>query len=133
LSRSAIDPPFAASISFSTPSTLKTLRLLHELATNATKYGALSNDRGKVMASWTVTSENQNNRLNFKWQETEGPPVAEPTRQGFGSSLIKGMFSNVRFDYAPDGLSCEIDVLLQPSTPSAINTIRSGNQAQVGS
>ncbi|MGB8631381.1 MAG: HWE histidine kinase domain-containing protein [Xanthobacteraceae bacterium] len=106
---------------------------LHELATNATKYGALSNDRGKVMASWAVMSENQNNRLNFKWQETEGPPVAEPTRQGFGSSLIKGMFSNVRFDYAPEGLTCEIDVLLQPSAPSAINTIRSGNQAQVGS
>jgi two-component sensor histidine kinase len=106
---------------------------LHELATNATKYGALSNERGKVMASWTVTSENQNNRLHFKWQETEGPPVAEPTRQGFGSSLIKGMFSNVRFDYAPEGLTCEIDLLLQPSAPSAINTIRSGNQAQVGS
>jgi two-component sensor histidine kinase len=106
---------------------------LHELATNATKYGALSNDHGKVMASWTVTTENQNNRLNFKWHETEGPPVMEPTRQGFGTSLIKGMFSSVRFDYAPEGFSCEIDVLLQPSAPAAISTIRSGNQAQVGS
>jgi len=64
---------------------------LHELATNATKYGALPNDRGKVTASWTVTSENHNNRLKFKWQETEGPSVTEPTRQGFGSSLIKGI------------------------------------------
>ena len=106
---------------------------LHELATNSTKYGALSNDHGKVMASWTVTTENQNNRLNFKWQETEGPPVMEPTRQGFGTSLIKGMFSNVRFDFAPDGFSCDIDVLLQPSAPTAISTIRSGNQARVGS
>ena len=105
---------------------------LHELATNATKHGALSNDHGKVMASWTVTTENKNNRLNFKWQETEGPPVTEPTRQGFGSSLIKGMFSNVRFNYAPEGFSCEIDVLLQPSAPTAITTIRSGNQAQAG-
>jgi hypothetical protein len=42
------------------------------------------------------------------------------------------MFSNVRFDYAAGGLTCEIDVLLQPSAPSTINTIRSVNQAQVG-
>jgi hypothetical protein len=66
-------------------------------------------------------------------QQPSFAPVMEPTRQGFGTSLIKGMFSNVRFDFAPDGFSCDIDVLLQPSAPTAISTIRSGNQAQVGS
>jgi len=105
---------------------------LHELATNATKYGALANESGKVTVSWTVTSENQNNRLNFKWQETGGPPVTEPTRQGFGSSLIKALFSNVRSDYSIEGLTCEIDVLLQPRVPIAMNTTHSGNQAQLG-
>jgi len=49
---------------------------LHELATSATKYAALWNESDRVMVSWTVTSEDRNNRLNFKWQETGGPPVA---------------------------------------------------------
>jgi len=104
---------------------------LHELATNATKYGALSNESGKVMVSWIVTSEDRNNRLDFKWQETGGPPVTQPTRQGFGSSLIKTMFSNVRFDYSIDGLTCEIDVLLQDGVPHAMTTIRVGNEARI--
>ena len=72
---------------------------LHELATNAAEYGALSNENGRAKVSWTITAEARNNRLNFKWQEKGGPPVAAPTRSGFGTSLLKGMFSNVRFDY----------------------------------
>jgi two-component sensor histidine kinase len=86
---------------------------LHELATNAAKYGALSNADGRVKVSWTIIAEARNNRLNFKWQEKGGPFVAAPTRSGFGTSLLKAMFSNVRFDYSAEGLTCEIEVLLE--------------------
>jgi two-component sensor histidine kinase len=88
---------------------------LHELATNAAKYGSLSNENGRVKVSWTITAEARMNRLNFKWREKSGPPVAAPTRSGFGTSLLKAMFSNVRFDYSAEGLTCEIEVLLDDS------------------
>ncbi len=58
---------------------------LHELATNAAKYGALSVDDGSVEIGWT----NEKNELNFLWRERGGPVVLAPTRKGFGSSLIK--------------------------------------------
>jgi PAS domain S-box-containing protein len=85
---------------------------LHELATNAAKYGALSNGSGKVGVSWTLTTQDNNNKLKFKWQESGGPPVIVPTCHGFGTTLIKGTFSDVRIEYAVEGLSCEIDVPL---------------------
>jgi PAS domain S-box-containing protein len=59
---------------------------LHELGTNATKYGALSNDDGSVDVAWTVEDE----IFSLTWHETGGPPVTPPTRQGFGSRLIAG-------------------------------------------
>jgi PAS domain S-box-containing protein len=83
---------------------------LHELATNAAKYGALSNGTGKVGVSWTITRQGNNNKLKFKWQESGGPPVIVPTRHGFGTTLVKGTFPDARIDYAVQGLSCEIDV-----------------------
>jgi len=83
---------------------------LHELATNAAKYGALSNGSGKVGVSWTITRQGNNNKLKFKWQESEGPPVVVPTRHGFGTTLVKGTFPDARIDYAVEGLNCEIDV-----------------------
>jgi PAS domain S-box-containing protein len=83
---------------------------LHELATNAAKYGALSNGTGKVGVSWTITRQGNNNKLKFKWQESGGPPVIVPTRLGFGTTLVKGTFPDARIDYAIEGLSCEIDV-----------------------
>jgi two-component sensor histidine kinase len=58
--------------------------VLHELATNAAKYGALSNVFGKVTMSWAL----DDNQLNLLWRERGGPPVAEPERKGFGSRLI---------------------------------------------
>jgi PAS domain S-box-containing protein len=90
---------------------------LHELATNSAKYGALSNGSGRVGISWTITRQSNNNKLEFKWQESGGPPVIVPTRQGFGTALLKGTFPDARIDYAVEGLSCEIDIPLghQPS------------------
>jgi PAS domain S-box-containing protein len=84
---------------------------LHELATNAAKYGALSNGNGKVGVSWMIRRQNENN-LRFKWQESGGPPVVPPTRQGFGTTLLKATFPDAQIDYAVEGLSCEIDIPL---------------------
>jgi two-component sensor histidine kinase len=55
--------------------------------------------------------------LNFKWQEGGGPPVIVPTRRGFGSKLISATSPNVRFNYLPEGLSCEIGVKLGAEIP----------------
>jgi two-component sensor histidine kinase len=89
---------------------------LHELATNAAKYGALSNGSGKVGVSWAITRQGKNNKLGFKWRESGGPPVVVPTRQGFGTMLVKATFPDARIDYAVEGLSCEIDIPIGPET-----------------
>lgn len=94
---------------------------LHELTTNAAKYGALSNGTGKVEVSWTTVSEREENLLRLKWRETGGPAVAAPVRQGFGTTLLKAVFSDVRFDYAVDGLKCEFRVGLGRAAPGVAN------------
>ncbi len=84
---------------------------LHELATNAAKYGALSNCDGKVCISWSITRES-NPIMRFRWHETGGPRVAAPHRQGFGTTLLKGMFTSIRLNYLEEGLDCEFDLPL---------------------
>src|SRR5262249_32746697 len=76
---------------------------LHELVTNAAKYGALSSVLGRVHVSWKIIREN-NPTLHFRWQERGGPRVVAPDRQGFGTTLLKGMFTNIRLDYQEEGL-----------------------------
>ncbi len=80
--------------------------LLHELGTNAAKYGALSVDGGMVAITWERTSAG----LDLTWRETGGPPVAPPAREGFGSRLLqKGLpGGRVAVDFAPEGLVCTI-------------------------
>lgn len=63
--------------------------ILHELATNALKYGSLSNSEGHVDISWEIQGEAGDSRLIFTWAERLGPPVTEPLRKGFGSRLIR--------------------------------------------
>jgi two-component sensor histidine kinase len=84
---------------------------LHELATNSAKYGALSKS-GKIEVSWTIEPDQSGSVLKFRWRESGGPPVSPPTRQGFGSQLLKGIFSNVSLEYPVEGLRCEIEVHL---------------------
>ncbi|MEA3002532.1 MAG: hypothetical protein QOH81_1320 [Sphingomonadales bacterium] len=84
---------------------------LHELGTNAAKYGALSRDGGSVAIAWRETPEG---RLILEWKEKGGPPVAKPARQGFGSRLIEqGLASDLggkaRLAFEPDGLRCTIE------------------------
>jgi two-component sensor histidine kinase len=63
--------------------------ILHEIATNAAKYGALSNDSGSVTLDWEILGEDSAPQLRLIWTETGGPPVTAPVRRGFGSSLIE--------------------------------------------
>lgn len=91
--------------------------MLHELATNAIKYGALSNDVGRVAVRWEIRTEGEDERLRLVWRERGGPPVAPPMRKGFGSRLIeRGLAGQVggivQFDYAPDGLTFTVEAPL---------------------
>ena len=63
--------------------------IVHEIATNAAKYGALSNDTGNVALDWEVIEENLKRKLRMIWRETGGPPVTAPVQRGFGSRLIE--------------------------------------------
>jgi two-component sensor histidine kinase/PAS domain-containing protein len=87
---------------------------LHELATNATKYGALSQSQGRVALSWAT----HNGELNLSWCESGGPQVVPPSRRGFGSRLLEdGLLHDVhgqtRLEFAPDGVRCAITVPLE--------------------
>jgi PAS domain S-box-containing protein len=85
---------------------------LHELATNAMKYGALSRAGGNVSILWSVASNGGDAVLKFRWQESGGPPVFAPGQRGFGTLLLESTFHEVNFDYAREGLICEINVPL---------------------
>ena len=92
------------------PSTAQAIAVtLHELATNAAKYGALSATEGQIEVKWSHTADGL---LILLWTETGGPPVKTPTRQGFGGKIIKGVIEQLkgrtRFDWRPEGLVCEI-------------------------
>ena len=63
--------------------------IIHEIATNAAKYGALSNDNGTVRLDWETVTENGKPKLRLVWAEAGGPPVTAPVQRGFGSRLIE--------------------------------------------
>jgi two-component sensor histidine kinase len=90
---------------------------LHELATNAVKHGALSSPDGRVEIAWAVRGGGDDRVLSFRWQERGGPPVVAPSRRGFGTTLLKATFGDVRFEYAPEGLMCDIDLPLGTPEP----------------
>lgn len=90
---------------------------IHELGTNAIKYGALSNGAGAVSVEWEIRSEADRPRLRVVWQEAGGPPVALPRRRGFGSRMIEQGLSadldgEVALVFEPAGLRCIIDAPL---------------------
>jgi two-component system, chemotaxis family, CheB/CheR fusion protein len=88
--------------------------VIHELATNAVKYGALSNGSGQVSVVWE--RQTLPNRVKLVWQKRGGPEVRAPTHQGFGSYLIKrafgGQIGRAHLVYDPQGLSCTLEVAL---------------------
>jgi len=90
---------------------------MHELATNAAKYGALSVRSGHVDIAWTVAA----GRLHLTWRESGGPPVQPPTRRGFGLRVIEASFrdqmhGSVELAFAPAGFGCEVEVPLAQLT-----------------
>ena len=85
--------------------------MLHELATNAIKYGALSDPAGRVHLSWSIEADH----LNLRWHETGGPVTSKPSRTGFGSRLIDmglGGQAKLRRRFATDGLKLDVQVPL---------------------
>src|SRR5262249_49519930 len=85
---------------------------LHELATNALKHGALSSEGGNVSIVWAIASNGGGSVLKFRWQERGGPAVLGPGQRGFGTLLLESTFKMINFDYAREGLTCEIQVPL---------------------
>lgn len=97
---------------------------LHELGTNAIKYGALSVPNGVVRLEWTASEDAEGLRLRLAWREIGGPPVSEPLRRGFGSRLLeRGLSAEldgpVRLDFRPEGLVCTLEARLPSAAPDA--------------
>ena len=82
---------------------------LHELATNAVKYGALSNDAGNIRVEWSIDGDH----LVLHWHERDGPAVVGPTAKGFGSVLIeRATEGQAQIEFAPEGVRCTLNVSL---------------------
>lgn len=88
---------------------------LHELVLNAVSHGALSNDAGSIMVSWTTEPEPAGDRLILVWREKDGPSVTPTSKKGFGSRVIEDglaheLEATVHLDYPKDGVICTIDM-----------------------
>jgi two-component sensor histidine kinase len=96
---------------------------LHELATNATKYGALSQPGGQIDIAWSIDDTDRKPRFTFSWQETGGPPVSAPEKKGFGTVLIsralKADFAGaVDVTYDKAGLQCRLTTDVENLAPA---------------
>ncbi len=88
---------------------------VHELATNAAKYGAFSSPSGQVHVRWSRLDEGDGERLILRWQESGGPPVSKPERAGFGTQLIQSLIAGtmggqVSMSWEPQGLEAVLDL-----------------------
>ena len=97
---------------------------LHELATNAAKYGALSNQLGRVHISWSVAKLNGQHQFMFRWQERGGPRVTPPTGKGFGSAVLEQVMAEYfeappQIEFAADGVGYEVVGSLEAITNQA--------------
>ncbi|HEX8064126.1 MAG TPA: HWE histidine kinase domain-containing protein [Allosphingosinicella sp.] len=90
---------------------------IHELCTNAVKYGALSNDSGRVSVLWEVTDDGSARRLRLRWRESGGPAVTPPDRRGFGTRMIERALAaelggSARIEFLPEGICCAVEAPL---------------------
>jgi two-component sensor histidine kinase len=89
---------------------------LHELATNAAKYGALSNNSGQVYIDW-ASAGGADGLFRLSWREVDGPPVAAPARTGFGSKLIESgpdqIGGSATLEFKPAGVECTLECPLR--------------------
>jgi two-component system CheB/CheR fusion protein len=98
---------------------------LHELATNAVKYGAFSVSHGRVRVEWSVATDADGVRhLSLTWQELNGPAVRLPETPGFGTELIQGgiayeLHGDARIEFGPEGVRCSMIIPLAKVSPAA--------------
>ena len=103
---------------------------MHELATNAAKYGALSQTGGKVAARWKLTSPGL---VRIEWQESGGPPVAPQRGRGFGTDLIERIVAHelknpVELTFDPAGVRCVLTVPVRRPTEFSMRSNRAGRE-----
>ncbi|MBO1021934.1 PAS domain-containing protein [Methylobacterium sp. SD274] len=94
----------------------------HELATNASKYGALTGEVGRILLDWDIIAASEPRTLRLTWQEFDGPPVCPPTRRGFGSRMIERALADelegrAEIDYRPDGIVFTAEARLPEAAP----------------
>jgi PAS domain S-box-containing protein len=102
--------------------------VIHELVTNAAKHGSLSTPSGRVAVRWDTAAAAGERRFRFRWQESGGPPVKPPTAKGFGTLVLETAVaqdtgSPPRLDFAPDGLTYELD--------AGFDTVAAGSERTV--
>ena len=90
---------------------------MHELTINAVRHGALRDPDGRLQVTWSVEENPSGRVLHWVWNEHDGPPVALPTREGFGKHLLQGVLTyqikaKVEIAFDPDGLRVSIDIPL---------------------
>ena len=117
------------SIRLSPRAALTIALVLHELATNAAKYGALSDMRGRLWVTWSLVNDGDTTRVRLVWNEGEGPAVYPPERRGFGSTLIErgveqDLRGSVKLDFAPGGVVCVLEFPLAPSLAARDATLQ---------
>jgi two-component sensor histidine kinase len=104
---------------------------IHELTTNAVKYGALSVLGGSVAVSWALVGDQAHSELTIEWVERNGPAISPPTRRGFGSQLLERVLNNqigarVMISYDPEGLRAHVVVPLpcRQFAPTPMDSLR---------
>jgi PAS domain S-box-containing protein len=117
------------SVTLKAEATQAVATVLHELTTNAAKYGALSNRSGRVSVQWRWLQNGSHDRLLIEWQETGGPPVLAPSRSGYGTSIIRELIPHelggkVDLAFAPDGVRCRLEVPADWISSSAENLVQ---------
>ncbi|HEX6111685.1 MAG TPA: PAS domain-containing protein [Geminicoccaceae bacterium] len=127
----------ARSVSLSGPATFLPPRqvvtmmlIMHELAVNAAKYGALSKDSGRVAIDWMIDRKGSERILSLRWTESGGPPVRAPERTGFGTTLIERSIAHeldgrASLEYRPEGLICELRFPLRGSAADLLREAES--------
>jgi two-component sensor histidine kinase len=111
--------------------------VIHELTTNAAKYGAFSSGTGRVSVRWRWLQNGSPDRLVIEWQEIDGPPVRAPSRSGYGTSIIRELIpyelgGAVELSYRPDGARCRLEIPGEWANRTAEET-RVSSSTQAGS
>jgi two-component system CheB/CheR fusion protein len=103
------------SVTLKADATQAVATVLHELTTNAAKYGAFSNQTGRVSVQWRWVQNGSPDRLAIEWQEIDGPPVRTPNQYGYGTSIIRALIpfelgGAVELSFAPGGARCRLEI-----------------------